>query len=45
MFSESTCIKTNFGTNLEFLFLAVAEKFLGEVGQFDIFRMVLLNSS
>jgi hypothetical protein len=37
MFPESTCIKTNFGTNLEFLFLAVAEKFLGEVGQFGIF--------
>ncbi len=37
MFPEITCIKTNFGTNLEFLFLAVAEKFLGEEGQFGIF--------
>ncbi len=37
MFPESTCSKTNFGTNLDFLFLAVAEKFLGEVGQFFIF--------
>ncbi len=37
MFPESTCIKTNFGTNFEFLSPAVAEKFLGEVGQFGIF--------
>jgi hypothetical protein len=37
MFPESACIKTNFGTYLEFLFLAVAEKSLGEVGQFGIF--------
>ena len=37
MFPESTCLKTNFGTYLEFLFPAVAEKSLGEVGQFCIF--------
>jgi hypothetical protein len=37
MFPESTCLKTNFGTNLEFLSPAVAEKFLGEVDQFRIF--------
>jgi hypothetical protein len=37
MFPESTSIKTNFGTNLEFLFPAFAEKSLGEVGQFGIF--------
>ncbi len=34
MFPESTCLKTNFGTYLEFLIEAVAEKFLGEVDQF-----------
>ncbi len=37
MFPESACLKTNFGTYLEFLSPAVAEKFLGEVGQFGIF--------
>jgi hypothetical protein len=34
MFPESTCIKINFGTNLEFLSPAVAEE---KVGQFCIF--------
>jgi hypothetical protein len=33
MFPESTCLKTNFGTYLEFLILADA---LGEVDQFRI---------
>ncbi len=42
MFPESTCLKTNFGTNLEFLSPAVAEKFLGEVGQFGIFFAFLV---
>ncbi len=37
MFSESTCLKTNFGTYLEFLVPAVAEKSLGKEGQFRIF--------
>ncbi len=37
MFSESACHKTNFGTYLEFLVLAVAEKFLGNVSQFRVF--------
>ncbi len=37
MFSESTCLKTNFGTYLEFLFPAVAEKSFGKVDQFCIF--------
>ncbi len=37
MFPESTCLKTNFGTNLEFLVLAVAEKFLGKEDQFNSF--------
>ncbi len=37
MFPESTCLKTNFDTYLEFLFLAVAEKSAGEVGQFCSF--------
>jgi hypothetical protein len=37
MFSESTCLKSNFGTYLEFLSPAVAEKFLGEVNLFGIF--------
>jgi hypothetical protein len=50
MFSESACLKSNFGTYLEFLSPAVAEKFFGEVGQLGIFShsqlyMVLLNSS
>jgi hypothetical protein len=36
-FPESTCIKTNFGTYLEFLFPAVAEKSLCEVDLFCIF--------
>ncbi len=31
------CLKTNFGTNLKFLVLAVAEKFLGKVDLFRIF--------
>jgi hypothetical protein len=34
MFPESTCLKTNFGTYLEFLIQAVAEKSFGEVDQF-----------
>jgi hypothetical protein len=34
MFPESTCLKTNFDSYLEFLFQAVAEKSLGEVDQF-----------
>jgi hypothetical protein len=34
---KSICLKTNFGTYLEFLFPAVAEKFLGEVDLFCIF--------
>jgi hypothetical protein len=34
MLPESTCLKTNFGTYLEFLFQAVAENSLGEVDQF-----------
>jgi hypothetical protein len=34
MFTESACLKSNFGTYLEFLVPAVAEKSLGEVGQF-----------
>ncbi len=37
MFPESTCHTTNFDTYLEFLFLAVAEKSLGEVDQFCSF--------
>ncbi len=37
MFPESTCLKTNFGTYLEFLVLAVAEKFLGKVEKFGSF--------
>jgi hypothetical protein len=37
MFSESACLKTNFGTYLEFLVQAVAEKSLGKEGQFGIF--------
>jgi hypothetical protein len=37
MFPESVCLKTNFGTNLEFLFPAVAEKSLGKVDLFRIF--------
>jgi hypothetical protein len=37
MFPESTCLKTNFNTYLEFLFLVVAEKSAGEVDQFRIF--------
>ncbi len=37
MFPESTCLKTNFDTYLEFLFLVVAEKSAGEVDQFRIF--------
>jgi hypothetical protein len=37
MFPESACLKSNFGTYLEFLFPAVAEKFLGEVDLFGIF--------
>jgi hypothetical protein len=37
MFSESTCLKTNFGSYLEFLIQAVAEKSLGKEGQFRIF--------
>jgi hypothetical protein len=37
MFPKSTCLKTNFGTYLEFLFPAVAEKSLGEVDLFCIF--------
>jgi hypothetical protein len=37
MFFESTCLKTNFGTYLEFLVQAVAEKSLGKEGQFRIF--------
>jgi hypothetical protein len=37
MFPESTCFKTNFGTYLEFLFPAVAEKSAGEVDQFWLF--------
>jgi hypothetical protein len=37
MFSESTCLKTNFGTYLEFLVQAVAEKSLGKEGRFRIF--------
>jgi hypothetical protein len=36
MFPESACLKTNFGTNLEFLFPAVAEESLGKV---DLFRL------
>jgi hypothetical protein len=49
MFPESACLKTNFGTYLEFLSPAVAEKSLGEMGQFGFFfshsqlYMVLLN--
>ncbi len=35
IFFESTCLKTNFGTYLEFLVQAVAEKSLGKVGQFQ----------
>jgi hypothetical protein len=34
---KSTCLKTNFGTYLEFLFPAVAEKSLGKVNLFCIF--------
>ncbi len=34
MFPESACLKTNFGTYLEFLSPAVAEKFFGKVGQY-----------
>jgi hypothetical protein len=37
MFSESTCLKTNFGTYLELLVQAVAEKSLGKEGQFRTF--------
>ncbi len=37
MFPESACLKTNFGTNLEFFVPAVAEKFLGEGSQFRWF--------
>jgi aspartyl-tRNA synthetase len=37
MFPESACLKTNFGTNLEFLSPAVAEKSLGKVGLFCLF--------
>jgi hypothetical protein len=37
MFPESTCLKTNFDTYLEFLFPVVAEKSAGEVDQFRIF--------
>jgi hypothetical protein len=37
MFSESACLKTNFGTYLEFLVPAAAEKFLGKVDLFRIF--------
>jgi hypothetical protein len=37
MFPESACLKTNFGTYLEFLSPAVAEKSLGKVGLFCLF--------
>jgi hypothetical protein len=37
MFFESACLKTNFGTYLEFLVPAVAEKSLGKVGKFRVF--------
>jgi hypothetical protein len=37
MFPESTCLKTNFDTYLESLFLVVAEKSAGKVDQFRIF--------
>jgi hypothetical protein len=37
MFPESTCLKITFDTYLKFLFLAVAEKFLGKVDQFCSF--------
>ncbi len=37
MFSKSTCLKTNFGTHLEFLVQAVAEKSLGKDDQFGSF--------
>ncbi len=37
MFSGSACLKTNFSTNLEFLFPAVAEKSLGKVDLFCLF--------
>jgi hypothetical protein len=37
MFPESACLKTNFGTNLEFLSPAVAEKPLGKMASFAYF--------
>ncbi len=37
IFLKSACLKSNFGTNLEFLSPAVAEKFLGKVGLFCLF--------
>jgi hypothetical protein len=37
MFLESTYLKTNFGTYLEFLIQAIAEKSFGEVDQFRPF--------
>jgi hypothetical protein len=40
MFSESACLKTNFGTYLEFWVQAVAEKFLGKVWLFCAFPSI-----